>query len=282
MEAIMFEIKRILFPTDFCEHCRGAIAYAEALAGRFDAELTLLHVIEPPEYNSVPDDLRRIEVAELEDWLGPDRRYFSVKFAIERGEAAHEIARYACANHSDLILMPTRGMGRYRRLTLGSSTAKVLHDAECPVWTGVHLKDAPPLGEIHFRKIVCGVDFLVNSTAILAWASGFAQEYQAELTLVHATPQVEAGPEHFMNREYELAMQARSEEAMAELQQRVGTSVAVRVEGGDPAAVLRNTALELDADLVVIGRSAASGLLGRLSKNSYAIVSHSPCPVVSV
>lgn len=278
----MFEIKRILFPTDFCDHCRGAITYAEAVAGRFDAELTLLHVVEPPGYNSVPVDLPSIDIAEMKDWLGPDQRYFNVKFAIERGEAAQQIAKYACAYHSDLIFMPTRGMGLYRRLMLGSNTAKVLHDAECPVWTGVHLKDAPPLGEIHFRKIVCGVDLLVNSAAILAWAGGFAQEYGAELTLVHATPEYEAGPEHFMNREYELAMQARAEEAIGELQQRAGTAATVRVEPGDPAAVLRGTALELKADLVVIGRSAASGMLGRLSKNSYSIISHSPSPVVSV
>jgi nucleotide-binding universal stress UspA family protein len=278
----MFEMKRILFPTDFCDHCRGAIAYAEAVAGRFEAELTLLHVVEPPEYNSVPADLRRTEIAEMENWLGPDRRYFNVKFAIERGEAAQQIAKYACANHSDLILMPTRGMGLYRRLMLGSNTAKVLHDAECPVWTGVHLKDAPSLGDIHFRKIVCGVDLLVDSARILAWAGGFAQEYRAELTLVHTTPEFEAGPERFMNREYELAMQAYAEEAMTELQHRAGTGATVRVQPGDPAAVLRDTALELKADLVVIGRSAASGLLGRLSKNCYSIISHSPCPVVSV
>jgi nucleotide-binding universal stress UspA family protein len=173
-------------------------------------------------------------------------------------------------------------MGLFRRLMLGSNTAKVLHDAECPVWTGVHLKDAPPLGEIHFRKIVCGVDLLVDSARILEWAGSFAQEYRAELTLVHTTPEFEAGPEHFMNQEYDLAMQARAEDAMTELQQRAGTAATARVERGDPAAVLRDTALELNADLVVIGRSAASGLLGRLSKNSYSIISHSPCPVVSV
>lgn len=278
----MFQIKRILFPTDFCEHCRGAIAYAEALAGRFDAELTLLHVIQPAEYNSVPADLRRIEVAEMEDWLGSDRRYFSVKFAIERGEAAQEIARYACANQSDLIVMPTRGMGLYRRLTLGSNTAKVLHDAECPVWTGIHLKNAPPLGQIHFRKVVCALDFLVNSSAILDWANGFTKEYQAELTLVHATPEIEAGPERFFNREYEMALRDRAAKAMEELQERMGTKADVRIVSGDPAAALREAALEGNADLMVIGRSAASGLLGRLSKNSYSIISHSPCPVVSV
>lgn len=278
----MFQIQRILFPIDFSEHCRGAVAYAEALAGRFDAALTLLHVIEPAAYNSVPDDLRRIDIAEMEDWLGAERRYFKVEFAVERGEAAQQIAKYACAHGMDLILMPTRGMGLYRRLTLGSNTAKVLHDAECPVWTGVHLKDAPLLAEIHFRKVLCGLDFLPNSGAILEWAAGFANEYQAELTLAHAVPDVEAGPERFMNREYDLALRAEAVERIAELQQQAGIPAEVRIVAGDPAAALREAALEIGADLLVIGRSATSGLLGRVSKNSYSIISHAPCPVVSV
>lgn len=278
----MFQIKSILFPIDFSEHCRGAVAYAQALAGRFDAELTLLHVIEPAAYNSVADDLRRIEIAEMEDWLGADRRYFKVKFALERGEAAQQIAKFACANHMDLILMPTRGMGLYRRLTLGSNTAKVLHDAECPVWTGVHLKDTPPLAEIRFRKVLCAVDFLPNSAAILEWAAEFAREYQAELTLAHVVPDVAAGPERFMNREYDLALRGQAVERLATLQQEVGKSGAVRIVCGDPAEALRDLARDMAADLLVIGRSATSGLLGRLSKNSYSIISHSPCPVVSV
>ena len=278
----MLEIKRILFPIDFSEYCRGAIAYAEALAGRFDAELTVLHVFEPPAYNSVPADLRRIEIEEMEDWLGPDRRYFRIQHAIERGEAGQRIAQYACANHSDLIVMPTRGMGLYRRLALGSNTAKVLHDAECPVWTGVHLRDTPSLGEIHFRKILCAIDFMVSSSAILAWAQGFAEEYQAELTLVYATPEFEGGAERPLNREYESALKARAADAMAELQQRVGTKASVRLESGDPARAVRETALDIGADLLVIGRSAVSGMLGRLSRHAYAIIGQSPCPVVSV
>jgi nucleotide-binding universal stress UspA family protein len=35
----MFQLKRILFPVDFSPRCRGAAAYVESLAGRFDAEL---------------------------------------------------------------------------------------------------------------------------------------------------------------------------------------------------------------------------------------------------
>jgi nucleotide-binding universal stress UspA family protein len=278
----MFEIKRILFPTDFSEHCRSFIPYAEAIAGRFDAQLTLLHIIEPPAYNSVPADLRRVETEEMETWLGPDRRYFRVNHVVERGEAAQRIAQYACANHSDLIVMPTRGMGLYRRLALGSNTFKVLHDAECPVWTGVHLREALSLGEVHFRKILCAIDFLASSSAILAWAKGFAEEYQAELTLLHVTPEIDAGAERQLNGEYAGALRTRAAAAIADLQGRVGTNATMRVESGDPAHVVRETALEISADLLVIGRSAVSGMLGRLSKHSYSIISRSPCPVVSV
>jgi nucleotide-binding universal stress UspA family protein len=38
----------------------------------------------------------------------------------------------------------------------------------------------------------------------------------------------------------------------------------------------------LEADLVVIGRGASSGMLGRLRTNAYSIIRQSPCPVVSV
>ncbi len=47
----MFQLKRILFPVDFSRRSRGAAAFVEALAGRFEAELILLHVIEPATYN---------------------------------------------------------------------------------------------------------------------------------------------------------------------------------------------------------------------------------------
>ncbi len=46
--------------------------------------------------------------------------------------------------------MPTHGYGPFRRFILGSVTAKVLHDADCPVWTGVHLEEAPPIERSRF------------------------------------------------------------------------------------------------------------------------------------
>jgi hypothetical protein len=64
----MLPFKNILFPVDFSEHSCGAARYVEAFAGRFESELTLLHVIEPPKYN----DLR------------PPQKTFSVPWHLTR------------------------------------------------------------------------------------------------------------------------------------------------------------------------------------------------------
>lgn len=40
------DIKKILYATDLSENSRHAFAYAAGIANRFDAEVTILHVIE--------------------------------------------------------------------------------------------------------------------------------------------------------------------------------------------------------------------------------------------
>ena len=74
------------------------------------------------------------------------------------GDPAIEIVRAAHEGNFDLIVMPTHGYGPFRRFVLGSVTAKVLHDADCPVLTGAHLADLNPATPIFFRNIVCAVD----------------------------------------------------------------------------------------------------------------------------
>ena len=67
----------------------------------------------------------------------------------------------------DLIVMPTHGYGPFRRFILGSVTAKVLHDADCPVMTGVHLEEAPPIDTIAFRHVLVAVDLGPQSAPAL-------------------------------------------------------------------------------------------------------------------
>ncbi len=264
-----FELKRILFPVDFSPRSRGAASYVEALAGRFDAELILLHVVEPAAYNRTLGEEPSIGHKEILDFFGPDLKHLRVESLVEHGEAAAKIVECASARHADLIMMPTQGLGMYRRLIIGSNVAKVLHDADCPVWTGVHLEDAPPLEKVHTGRVLCAVDLKRPSVRVLDWASQLAKEYQAELTLLHVISN-------------QLASEPEARTALEELQKSVGSNAALRILEGDPAKTVAETARELSADLLVIGRRAESGLLGRLEVTAYSIIRQSPCPVVSV
>src|SRR5262249_41185418 len=120
----------------------------------------------------------------LTDELG----HLPVERVVLEGDPASSIVAYASENHADLIVMPTHGYGPFRRFLLGSVTAKVLHDARCPVWTGPHLEQAPVYEDIRFRKVLCAVDLAEGSECVMQWAAAFAREFGAELAVVHAIP----------------------------------------------------------------------------------------------
>jgi nucleotide-binding universal stress UspA family protein len=264
----MFPLKRILFPVDFSARARGACVYVEALAGRFDAEITLLHVIEPPTYNSALHEAPTIQPADFDKFFGADLRYLRVERLIERGEAAAKIVEIADQRQVDLIMMPTQGLGRFRRFILGSNTTKVLHDADCAIWTGVHLEDPIPLEAVECKKITCAVDLKPSSVVVLEWARQLADEYQAELTLAHVTP--------------DAASQSKACEKIEDLMAKAKVKASVLVDHGQPSKVVARLAGRAQADVLVIGRRVGPGSSGRLEATAYAIIRQSPCPVVSV
>jgi nucleotide-binding universal stress UspA family protein len=54
------------------------------------------------------------------------------------------------------------------------------------------------------------------------------------------------------------------------------------LRGGSPAKVIAETATELGADVVIIGRGAAKEGLARLRAQAYGVIHTAPCPVISV
>ena len=72
-------------------------------------------------------------------------------------DPADRILEFAQEYKADLIVMPTYHR-RYRTFLVGSVTAKVLHDVECPILTGIHrLAESPRIPDV-FRNLVCGMD----------------------------------------------------------------------------------------------------------------------------
>jgi nucleotide-binding universal stress UspA family protein len=287
----MRAFQKILFPVDMSDSCTAAAPFVEALAKKFNAELTLLHVLEmPPGYVTDwygymalvdTDAIRDARQGEVEQYLKDKFEGLNVRRDMMEGDAAREITDYAQDHGVDLIMMPTHGYGIFRSLLLGSVTAKVLHDAACPVWTGVHVEEAPPASAA-VANIMCAVDLTEQSIPTMQFASQLAQDFNAKLWLVHAVPGAETRPEKYFDADLQAFLQDEARKALTKMQQDAGVVAQLCLGAGEVPHVVRDAASHHNADLLVIGRGHATRALGRLRTNVYSIIRQSPCPVISV
>jgi universal stress protein A len=133
----VFQLKKILVPTDFSECAKKALQYAIPLAGQFDAELTLLHVVQPypPALEMPPVDPYMIQDAEQEmkAFRGIVGDAVSAKTVLRTGTPCVEIVEAAKELGSDLIILSTHGRTGLAHVFLGSTTERVVRHAACPV-----------------------------------------------------------------------------------------------------------------------------------------------------
>ena len=288
----MMSIKHILFPVDFSPRCCAAAPYVKAMATRFSAKVTLISVAPQFFYTTMGDpggpvlidtgELLRELSERLDSALVREFASLQVDRVAELGDPAETIAAFARHNKVDLIMMPTHGYGSFRSLLLGSVTAKVLHDAECPVWTAAHVEDPPIADHVAICAILCAVDGTEKSVELMKYAARLASDYGATLRLVHVVPGFLTGAPRQADREFEEYMRAESRKTIEALQKQAGSEVPLCVAVGDVAEAVREEARRHGADLVVIGRGVLHEKLGRLRTHTYGIVRRSPCPVLSV
>ena len=137
-------ITKILHPTDFSEGSKAAVAYVKSLAKQYDAEVTLMYVLDQlPKAHGwyVPHislgelykDMEASAKKEMERCCYEEfREAKSVDRVVLKGVPDEEIVKYANDNGVDLIVMGTyskEGMD----FLFGSTTEKVLRRASCPV-----------------------------------------------------------------------------------------------------------------------------------------------------
>jgi nucleotide-binding universal stress UspA family protein len=287
----MRPLSKILVPVDFSERSVGAARFARRLAGPSHAESILLHVAVPTPFQLGPMEMASMPVPEvyrsqlemfrkdLDALRDSELVGMPVRTVLLEGDPATRIVDFAHREEVGLIMMPTHGYGPFRRFILGSNTAKVLHDADCPVFTGVHLSEAPP-SAIELRHVLCAVDLGPQSVPALKWADWLRSTFGARLTVMHATASV---PPSENEEALRATLRWGAEKELGRVVSESGASAPdLLVEAGEPAHAICGAAARLKADALVIGRGSAAGVFGRLRTNAYAIIRQSPCPVVSV
>ncbi len=288
-------IAHILLPTDFSPRSIQAVKYATTISRKFHSTLTLLHVLPPIDLafeimgnggeclEQVLARQREFSESKLDAFAADELRGFDAKRVLLENDPAQAIVEYSRAHGIDLMIIPTRGGGVFRRFLLGSVTAKVLHDAPCPVWTGTNEEQMEADGDWKLRNVLCAMDPVAADEAALRWAAAFASAFDAHLSVAHAIPSPSShGETYGLESQLNRLLDHDFKDRIAKMLETIGNAgvVDIHVQNGPAARIVRSVAQDTRADLIVIGQGANSGLPGRLHTNAYAIVREAPCPVV--
>ncbi|MEY2396270.1 MAG: hypothetical protein QOF94_2615 [Acidobacteriaceae bacterium] len=127
-------LNRILFCTDFSEKSQRALGHALSLTAEYDAELTLLHVLEDIPDRSSIEEAMTAAMEELDELIPTERpKGGTIKTMVRRGEAYEQIIQLALEGRSDLVIMAVRGRGALNLAVFGSTTYRVIQLGPCPV-----------------------------------------------------------------------------------------------------------------------------------------------------
>lgn len=295
VQVTMF-LRRILFPIDFSEATIAITPYVREVAHRFAATVTILHSFNlvteycltpagdtetvPIPYTSAVQELREQRKQRLMQFALDHFAGVSHTGSFRDGDPAEVIQWHAQREKTDLIIMPTNGFGPFRRFLLGSITAKVLHDAPCPVLTSAHSPEPSLASPSGHRSIVCAVELNPEAdVVVLMVASLFAQAYGARICLLHLESSSREQGGHAsaqsLREEFEQTLLNNGSQG-------TGLHVTTRILDASIVEGIRDVAMEEAADLLVVGRGREAGNLSRVRSHLYTIIRESPCAVLSV
>lgn len=186
-----FEIKKILFPTDFSETANIALRQAIFMARLAKAELKLLYVIEPemnfsasipmPQNEAYYDRLKKNLLTKLKRIAADihDETAIDVTYETRFDGVSSQICNVADEENFDLIIMGTHGSSGISELLAGSNASKVVMKSNCPVIT-IQKK----LSAKGFRNIILPIRAEANSRQKVDYVVELAKLYSAS---VHIT-----------------------------------------------------------------------------------------------
>jgi nucleotide-binding universal stress UspA family protein len=132
-------LNRILFCTDFSENSERALSYAISATEEYDAELTLLHVLEEVPSPARTKEAMATAAEQLDKLIPPEaRKSLKIKTAVRIGKPYRQIIQLAEEMQVDMVAMGVRGRGALDLAVFGSTTYRVLQLGPCPV-LAVHI-----------------------------------------------------------------------------------------------------------------------------------------------
>jgi len=294
----MINIERILCPTDLTPDSDEALRYGLALARAYNAHLFLCHCVPPAgadagEREYIKRLLERSIVRRMRD-LGrdpecaPGAANLNWEALVIEGDPVVAITQEAAERRVDLICMRSRRRP-YEAALLGSTAESICRTAPCPVLV-THPREREWVnlrsGEIDLRRLLVAHDFSDDSELALSYGLLLAQEYQAELHLIHVLPprpRQEAPEIAWLPASDEDAFKkaARCLKSSIPAEALMWCEAKVAVREGNPYREILAYAEENEIDLICMGvRGAGFGMRALFGSNVDRVLRQAPCPVL--
>lgn len=299
----MNQFKNILYITETSADQASAVARTISLAENNQANLTVMDVI-PHVADEYLNDTISSHIQAMESMVEPFRHNLKIpiEFKVQMGPAFIEIIRAVLLNSHDLVIKTVEEVDFLKRL-FGSNDMHLLRKCPCPVWL------MKPMEKSNYKCIMAAVDFDPLKTIdveqdlnekILELASSLAISDFASLHLVHAW---EGFPEKTLRARgvstaEEINAHIANEQMLHQdgldrlgqtLRDRIDTdtykylSPTFHLTRGPAQRRIAEMAVELQADLVVMGTVARTGISGFIIGNTAeAILNQLSCSVLAI
>jgi nucleotide-binding universal stress UspA family protein len=183
---------KLLVPLDGSELAEVSLWYAARLAGRLQASLTLLYVINPTEVTSphmyecyLQDTVTKIKAEAEKIAAETAGGNIAVDYKILKGDPPEEIVDYADKNKIDLIILSTQGKGGIKRWSLGNVANKVVGATRKQVMLIRAKGTRSDVYHDRLVKVLVPVDGSRESESILQSVTYLAAKLNLEITIFH-------------------------------------------------------------------------------------------------
>jgi nucleotide-binding universal stress UspA family protein len=278
--------KNILFATDLGAASAQAQAYAALLASMFGAHLYVLHVeggsCLSPRYrvaSPAAAEASRADDPQINE-VDAFFRASGLPYTMLRecGEVPGVLQRVIEERSIDLIIVGTHGRHGIPYLFMGSTAEEVTRTSPCPVIT---VGPAAQAGfENSLKTILFATDFSEESKLALPYATALAQEFHANLAVLHVAPKTERLVRDRDHVERYLQNQLKN---LAPQTRFPWCTLSHAVRFGDPTEEILAAAKEHKADLIVLGLHSSIRFTSHLPERlSYQVLCGASCPVFSI
>jgi nucleotide-binding universal stress UspA family protein len=282
----MLRFERIFCPVDLTTDDDSALRYAISLVGTYNSKLYICHCTDSFVDVAERDRLQLKFEALIRTHTAKNQAIpTNCEGLVIEGPAATMIPRAAAERSVDLIVMRSRRRPLAAAL-LGSTAESVCRTAPCPVLV-MHPDEQNLFSEQpaphRLRRILIGQDFSNDSELALKAAVSLAQEYQAELHLVHVLPvsMVPAMVALPPSLESDFQRAARMLQQSVPGEVHLWCRVLHAVKAGQPYREILTYAQEHEIDLICLGVHGAGFTMHSLfGSNADRVLRQAHCPVL--